>query len=245
MAVYRDEGIVLRTSDLGEADRIITLFTRQHGIVRAVAKGVRKTTSKFGARLEPFMVADMQLYQGRSLDIITQAVTLHSFAKEISQDYVRYTAASVMVETASRLVSTEAATQQYLLVLGGLRALAAGERETRLITDSYLLRAFSIAGWAPNLASCAVTGEPGPHRSFSPQLGGMVADRVAPPGSVKLEAETVELLIALLTGDWDVAEASSAFSRNQAGGAIAAFTQYHLERGLRSLNQLSKAARHD
>ena len=70
---YRDEGVVLRTHKLGEADRIITLLTRQHGKVRAVAKGVRRTASKFGARLEPFMVVDVQLYEGRSLDIVTQA----------------------------------------------------------------------------------------------------------------------------------------------------------------------------
>ena len=66
MPLYRDEAIVLRTHKLGEADRIVTLLTRQHGKVRAVAKGVRRTTSRFGARLEPFMVVDVQCYEGRS-----------------------------------------------------------------------------------------------------------------------------------------------------------------------------------
>jgi len=74
--LYRDEAIVLRTHKLGEADRIITLLTRHHGRVRAVAKGVRRTTSKFGSRLEPFTHVDLQLAEGRSLDIITQADTL-------------------------------------------------------------------------------------------------------------------------------------------------------------------------
>jgi len=72
---YRDEGVVLRTHKLGEADRIVILLTRNHGQVRAVAKGVRRTSSKFGARLEPFMVVDLQLSHGRSLDIVTQAQT--------------------------------------------------------------------------------------------------------------------------------------------------------------------------
>ena len=62
MPVYRDEAVVLRTHKLGEADRIVTMLSRAHGKIRAVAKGVRRTASKFGSRLEPFMVADVQLY---------------------------------------------------------------------------------------------------------------------------------------------------------------------------------------
>ena len=80
MPLYRDEAIVLRTHKLGEADRIITLLTRQHGRVRAVAKGVRRTTSRFGSRLEPFTHVDLQLAEGRTLDIVTQAETLTPFA---------------------------------------------------------------------------------------------------------------------------------------------------------------------
>ena len=76
MPTYRDEVVVLRTHKLGEADRIVTLLSRRHGKVRAVAKGVRRTSSRFGARLEPFMVADVLLYQGRSLDIVQQADSL-------------------------------------------------------------------------------------------------------------------------------------------------------------------------
>ena len=76
--LYRDEAIVLRTQKLGEADRIITLLTRSHGRVRAVAKGVRRTTSRFGARLEPFSHVDVQLAEARSLDVVTQAETLRA-----------------------------------------------------------------------------------------------------------------------------------------------------------------------
>ena len=78
--LYRDEAIVLRTHKLGEADRIVTLLTRQHGRVRAVAKGVRRTTSRFGSRLEPFTHVDLQLAEGRNLDVITQAETIQPFA---------------------------------------------------------------------------------------------------------------------------------------------------------------------
>ena len=98
--LYRDEAVVLRTDKLGEADRIITLLTRHHGRVRAVAKGVRRTTSRWGSRLEPFTHVDLQLAEGRSLDTITQAETLTPFHSGIGLDYDRYTAGTVMLETA-------------------------------------------------------------------------------------------------------------------------------------------------
>jgi len=98
--LYRDEAVVLRTHKLGEADRIVTLLTRYHGQVRAVAKGVRRTASKFGARLEPFMSIDVQLYEGRNLDTVSQVETLAAYGKEIIEDYAVYTSATVMLEAA-------------------------------------------------------------------------------------------------------------------------------------------------
>jgi len=241
---YRDEAVVLRTHKLGEADRIVTMLSRQHGKIRAVAKGVRRTSSKFGARLEPFMVADVQLYQGRSLDIVQQADTLGAYGAEISGDYARYTAATAMVETADKLTGDDGGgIQQYLLLVGALRSLARGDHPPSLTLDSYLLRALSIAGWAPTFGDCAVTGAPGPHRAFVVQLGGMVADEVAPPGSPRVDDDTLALLIALLTGDWPVADAADERTRNRASGLIAAYTQFHLERGLRSLPHVDRAAR--
>lgn len=71
MPLYQDEGVVLRTVKLGEADRIVTLLTRDHGKIRAVAKGVRRTKSRFGGRLEPFMRVSLLIAEGRSLDVIS------------------------------------------------------------------------------------------------------------------------------------------------------------------------------
>ena len=136
MPTYRDEAVILRTHKLGEADRIVTMLSRAHGKVRAVAKGVRRTSSKFGSRREPFMVADVQLYQGRSLDIVQQAESLGSYGADIALHYDRYTAANAMVETADRLNDAEATPEQYLLLVGGLRALAGGEHASRSILDS-------------------------------------------------------------------------------------------------------------
>ena len=100
MPLYRDEAIVLRTHKLGEADRIITMLTRTRGRVRAVAKGVRRTKSRFGSRLEPGMVVDVQCYEGRNLDTVTQVETIAPYGDAIARDYVAYTCATSMLETA-------------------------------------------------------------------------------------------------------------------------------------------------
>src|SRR5436853_3702761 len=102
MPLYRDEAVVLRTQKLGEADRIVTLLTRRHGRVRAVAKGVRRTGSRFGARVEPFMQVDLQLHEGRTLDTVTQAETIAPFGERIAADYGRYTAGTAVLQTAGR-----------------------------------------------------------------------------------------------------------------------------------------------
>ncbi|WP_341578922.1 DNA repair protein RecO [Microbacterium schleiferi] len=242
MPTYRDEVVVLRTHKLGEADRIVTLLSRRHGKVRAVAKGVRRTSSRFGARLEPFMVADVLLYQGRSLDVVQQADSLGAYGADIALHYDRYTAAHAMVETADRLSESEATTQQYLLLLGGLRALARGEHASRSILDSYLLRVMALSGWAPGLEACARCGRVGEHTSFVAQLGGMVCPDCAPVGSARVDAETLGVLRALMTGEWDVVDGASAGAGGAASGLIAAYTQWHLERGIRSLVHLGTFA---
>lgn len=235
---YRDEVVVLRTHKLGEADRIVTMLSRRHGKVRAVAKGVRRTSSKFGARLEPFMVADVQLYQGRSLDIVQQAESLGSYGAAIVADYDLYTAAHAMVETADRLNEAEATPQQYLLLVGGLRTLAQGGRASRSVLDSYLLRAMSLSGWAPALFDCARCGAAGPHDWFVAQLGGVVCGDCAPAGSARLRPETGALLRALIAGEWDVVDAATHAATASASGLVAAYAQWHLERGIRSLSHV-------
>jgi recombinational DNA repair protein (RecF pathway) len=122
---YRDDGVVLRTHKLGEADRIVTLLTRQNGRVRAVAKGVRRTKSRFGGRLEPFTHVDVLIHPGRSLDVIQQAEVIRAYGKPLATDYPRYTAGTAMLETAEKFtpVEKEPAIRQFLLLIGGLRAL--------------------------------------------------------------------------------------------------------------------------
>ncbi len=237
MPTYRDEGIVLRTQKLGEADRIITLLTRRNGRIRAVARGVRKTSSRIGARLEPFNHVDVQFYEGRSLDNVTQVETIDPIGGKLSDDYAKWTAGTAMLETAERLTSEERepSVQQYALLVSGLRSMAAGEHEPTLILDSYLLRSLAVAGWSPSFDECARCGQPGPHRAFNVQAGGMVCGTCRPPGSAAPSPMAVALLGALLSGDWEEADASADRERKEASGLVAAFLQWHIERGLRSL----------
>ena len=119
MALYRERGIVLRTIKLGEADRIITIATEGRGKVRAVAKGVRKTKSRFGARLEPLTHLSLQLYETRGdLDIVTQVETIDSF-RTVREDLDRLTQASALLEAVDHLAQ-EGEENPRLLQAGAL-----------------------------------------------------------------------------------------------------------------------------
>jgi DNA repair protein RecO (recombination protein O) len=267
VSVYRDDGIVLRTHKLGEADRIVTLLARRTGRVRAVAKGVRRTKSRFGARLEPFTHVDLQLYTGRSLDVITQAETLRPYGKSLATDYPRYTTGTAMLETAERFtpVEKEPALRQFLLLVGGLRALGEGAHDPRLVLDAYLLRSLAVAGYAPALDECAIcgtrapapeealataaepagTGQPGRppsnFRAFAIPAGGLVCGSCRAPGAATPSAQTIALMSALLSGDWPHADASERRYQVECSGLVAAYLQWHLEHSIRSLKHVEHA----
>ncbi len=255
MQLYRDDGIVLRTQKLGEADRIITILGRTSGRVRAVAKGVRRTKSRFGARLEPFTHVDLMLHTGRSLDIITQAEVIRPYGTLLAGDYPRYTAGVAMLETAERFtpVEKEPALRQLLLLIGGLRALGDAEHAPGLVLDAFLLRSLAVAGYAPALQECARCGAPesgapesGALRSgrrlpaFAVAAGGMVCASCRPPGAASPAAPTVALMLALLRGDWDGADRSERRHRVECSGLVAAYLQWHLEHSIRSLRHVER-----
>lgn len=236
---YRDDAIVLRTWTLGEADRIISLFTKEYGKVRAVARGVRRTSSKFGSRLEPFSHIDVQLAQGRgNLDVVTQAEIRH--APLLGLDYRRFTAAEVLVDAAERLVPEDRspAKSQYRLLLGALLALAHPDRPLLAVVDSYLLRALAIDGQAVVIEACVecASTQVG---WFSAQRGGAMCARCRPPSSSSLDRATQAILSALMVGNWQqIADADPEVLR-RAHGLTVAFATWHLERPLRSLAYFS------
>jgi DNA repair protein RecO (recombination protein O) len=157
VSLYRDEGVVLRTIRLGEADRIVTMVTKGHGKVRAVAKGVRRTRSKFGARLEPLSHVTMLCWQGRELDIVNQAEVTDTF-RAIRQDLSRVAKAYTVLEVTDQLSQERHANPQlYEMVVGALRVLDADDAP--LLVAAFCLKVLALEGSAPVLDECVSCGE--------------------------------------------------------------------------------------
>lgn len=237
MNLYRDQGVVLRTYKLGEADRIVVLLTQGEGKVRAVAKGVRKTKSRFGGRLEPFSHVDLSLYRGRGeLDTVTQAEVIHSF-RGLREDYDRVTAGAAMLEVVDQVAQErEASLRLYLLLLRALRALDSGPRDPSVVLDAFLLKLMALEGYRPAVQECAVCGGGGPFVRFSAVRGGAVCGRCRTGEESVLDRGTVALMAELLGGDMERAAQAepAAVPRREAGTLVKSFVEYHLDRRLRS-----------
>ncbi len=147
MGLYRERGIVLRTIKLGEADRIVTLVTEGHGKLRAVAKGVRRTKSRFGARVEPLSHVALLCYEGRSLDTITQADALEHF-RPVREDLGRLSRGLCLLEVVDSVVQEgDEDPRLYQMLLGALRALAAGEAP--LLVPAFFWKLLAQQGVSP------------------------------------------------------------------------------------------------
>ena len=236
MALYREQGIVLRTYKLGETDRIVNLLTQGRGKVRAVAKGVRRPGSKFGGRLEPFSHVDLQLYEGRSLDMISQAELITPF-DEVRDDFALSACGSAMVEAADRIAQEdERSNRLVLLLLEGLRALSAAPPHPSAVLDAFLLRLASVAGYHPYLDACASCGTPGAHAVFHLAAGGVLCPTCAPAGSHAFDPRVITLLSSFASGDLRALgrDGGEPRVRRAAGTLVNSFLTYHLGKPLRS-----------
>lgn len=240
---YRTHGIILRTYKLAEADRIILLLTPDRGQIRAVAKGVRRISSKFGSTLEPFMHTRLQLVPRRNLDVIVQTETIHPYGIMLTNDYDSFGAASAMVETAEQLTRDDdpaEAAPQYRLLHGAIAALTRRAAAPMMLLTSYLLRALTIAGWAPTFQECSKCGLAGHHNWLSVPLGGVVCDDCALPQTPYVTDDVVQLLAALLAGDWSTVDVAPPGQTRQATSFVAQYLQYHLEKNLQSLSVMDQ-----
>jgi DNA repair protein RecO (recombination protein O) len=239
--LYRDEGIVLRAIKLGEADRIVTIFMQGHGKVRAVAKGIRKTTSKFGARLEPMSRVALQCYKGRELDIVTQAESLDS-NRVLREEYALLTRSVPMLEAVDQVAQDrEPNPALYRMLTGALQALATTRNP--LVTPAFFWKLLSLEGFHPMLDACARCGEApdeeigGEHElvAFDLEEGGTVCRACARGGGRTLTPGALALLRRVLGGGLNGALAEgpgpAAHEVEQLG--IRAL-EHHVERRLRS-----------
>jgi DNA repair protein RecO (recombination protein O) len=235
--LYRDQGVVLRTIRLGEADRIVTFLTRGHGKVRAVAKGVRKTKSRFGARLEPMGHVALLLYQGRELDVVTQAESLEHF-RHVREDLELVARAASMLEAVDQVAQErQAQPRLYEMLVGALRAL--GATRSPLVAPAFFLKLLVLEGSQPVLDHCASCGEAAELVAFDLEEGGALC-RACRRG-MPLGPDALVLMRRILGGGMAAAFAEAPGAAGREVEALASYAmEHHLERRLRSLRVLDR-----
>ena len=239
MATYSERGVVLRTIKLGEADNIVTLVTERRGKVRAVAKGVRRTRSRFGGRLEPLSHVALLCYEGRNLDTITQAETLEQF-RPVREDLGRWGRASCILEVVDAVVQEgEDDCRLYQMLLGALRTLAGGH--VPLLVPCFYWKLLAQQGFHPVLDRCVSCDADGEELvAFDEGQGGMLC-RACRRGT-RVSPDALALLRRILGGDMVgvlAEQASAAGPELEHLGARA--IEHHLERRLRAPGILDRA----
>jgi DNA repair protein RecO (recombination protein O) len=238
VSLYHDRGVVLRTYKLGEADRIVTFLTRAHGKVRAVAKGVRKTKSRFGGRLEPTSHVDLLIYEGRGeLDIVSQAETVDHF-RPLRDDLDRLGRAVAMLEAADQLaLEREANARLYEMLVGALRTLAA--QDAPLVVSGFFLKALALEGFRPHVDTCVACGSDGPLVSWAMEEGGLRCGAHRQGSAVGPEA--VAVLQDMLGGRLGAALSETRPAVvSEVDHLVLRALEHHLERRLRSVSALHR-----
>lgn len=229
MGLRHDQGIVLRSFPFGEADRVVVLLSPNHGKIRAVAKGVRKTKSRFGGRLEPFTHVDLVLYEGRNLDTITQVEVIDAFPK-LRTDLPSVMAAGSMVEVIDAVTQEgEYSVRAFLLLQRTLRVLEGGPPHPDLLT-AFLLRVADIVGIAPALDRCAGCGRSDGPTRFAFDAGGVLCERCRTPGAVSLRAGITDYLATLAASAIEALPEPDPALVGDALGVTRRFLEYHLDR---------------
>jgi DNA repair protein RecO (recombination protein O) len=229
---------VLRTIKLGEADRIVTFVTQGRGKVRAVAKGVRKTKSRFGGRLEPMTHVSLLLYEGRELDVVTQAETLDHF-RAVREDLDRVAKATSLLEAVDQVAQEgEANVRLYQMLVGALRALAAGD--SPMMVAAFFWKLLSLEGAHPVLDVCAACGSDGPLEAFDLGEGGALC-RDCRRG-IPISSDALNVIRAILGGGLAAVLTLPAGPATHEVEHLAAHSlEQHLERRLRSLHVLDRS----
>jgi len=246
VALVRGEGIVLKTHALGDTSRIVVVYMRDQGLTRLVAKGARKTPSRFGFALEPLSRGRYVFYYkpDRDLHLLSQADTLAPTGSRIA-DLARLAHAEAALELVDKLVwGEEPHAELYDLLATTLESIAAApEVSLPALTIAFELQVASLLGYRPRLDACAGCGRAlSPERLFSPARGGLVCDACAADGgTVRLSADALAGLALLLARP--VHEAGQYLEVRRSGEilrVVEAFLKHHFQRfqGLRSLELL-------
>ncbi|MGY6500288.1 MAG: DNA repair protein RecO [Acidimicrobiales bacterium] len=236
-SIYRDSGIVLRTYKLGEADRIVVFVTEGHGKVRAVAKGVRKTRSKFGSRLEPMSHVALQLYEGRELDIVTQADSIDHF-RPIRDDLDRLARGVSMLEAVDQMAQErEDNPHLYRMLLGALRSLSMSD--SPLVVGAFYWKLLSQEGFRPELDVCVSCGEEAELVAFDLHEGGTLCRSCR--SGMPITPDALDLMRRVLGGQLAAALAEPPTSTTREVETLATRAmEHHIERRLRSVGVMER-----
>ncbi len=238
--------MVLRKLDYGESDRIFTLLTREHGKVGAIARGVRRTTSKLASALQLFAVIDVQLAHGRSLDIVTQAIRLPQ--ARIEAEVERTAHAGLIAELADRVTEDRHPVEGiYELTVLALAELGR-EKQPRRASAYFMTAALEFLGYGPSLGDCASCERPLPEAAaaFSAAAGGFLCADCAQPGMHVTPIQALKVLRVMAAGD------ISLYRRLKLDGELMAEVEavlegqieHHLDRRLKSLSFLRQMRAH-
>ena len=234
MTLRRDQGIVLRGYPFGEADRIVVFLSPNHGKVRAVAKGIRRTKSRFGGRLEPLTHVDLVLYQGRNLAIVTQVSVIEPFP-HLRRDLDAVLVAGAMAEAIGKVVvEGEPSHRLFLLLQRGLHALEQGAGGLDLVA-SFLLKLMDALGQGPALRYCAACGRQEVLDRFSLAGGGLVCDTCEVGGVFRLREGLTAHLARLSTAELCGFTEPDGRLAGDAVGLTRRFVEFHIESGLTGL----------
>ncbi len=239
MSLYRDAAVVLRTYKLGEADRIVVLLTRGHGKVRAVAKGVRRTGSKFGSRLEPGSHIQVQLHEGRGeLDIVTQTETIESH-RRTRDDLTRLSRTSSLLEAVDQLAQErESNPKLYDMLVGGIRTVE--ERNPAMISAAFFLKLLAHEGVSPELDECVECGEAGGPFAWAAEAGGVRCRGCG--GGRAVSEDALNVSRAVLSGGLNtVLDLPEGRVTHEVEALATAALEAHIERRLRALRLLHDA----
>ncbi len=181
--LYRTEAIILRRADMGEADRLLTIFTPGRGKLRVIAKGARKPQSRKSGHVELFMRVQLLIARGRTMDIVSQAETIEAY-RPLRQDLLRSTYAHYCAELLDRFTADEEESIELYDLLAITLARLCEAPEPSLVARYYELGVLSLAGYQPRLFGCArcgrqlepVTSETPPY-AFDMELGGVLCPR--------------------------------------------------------------------
>lgn len=235
--LYRVSAVVIRQRELGEADRVLVLYSHERGKLSAVAKGVKRPRSKLAGSLQLFSQAEVQLAAGRSLDVVTQARSVNAFY-HLRQDMQRYVHASYAAELVDALTEEGMADPGlFELLVETLSALDAGGSPATL-THSFEVKLLSRLGYGPELDACASCGAQigGKTRGFSVTQGGVLCGKCLAAGGTALSAAALRALRDLR--DVEVGELAPRrlrrATREEIGRLMKAYVPFHVGRELRS-----------